>query len=89
MTIFFCKLELNHAANTTKQWFGTNNITDMEHWSPQSPNLNPIENIWQYCDRKVHEVTFHNFDELWEEIKRVWYVIPKELIGKLADSLPK
>ena len=39
-----------HTATETKEWFYHNNIEVLD-WPPYSPDLNPIENLWNKIDR--------------------------------------
>ena len=39
-----------HTAHSTKKWLKDNNIKTLE-WPPQSPDLSPIEHIWNEVDR--------------------------------------
>ncbi|KAG0804959.1 hypothetical protein G6F18_012334 [Rhizopus arrhizus] len=50
-------------------------------WPPQSPDLNPIENMWQLLKSRL----FRNYDsppcgihELWDRIGHTWYQITAE-----------
>ena len=57
-------------------------------WPGQSPDLNPIENLWQFLKHKVQGRRFHNCDELFETLQRLWNSIPQTYIRKLIDSMP-
>lgn len=61
-------------------------------WPAQSPDLNPIENIWSRLNYKL----FHNYDrpprgmnELWERIQEQWNKISKEECRNVINSMPK
>ena len=36
---------IGHTSVSTRRWFQTNNVRVMD-WLPQSPDMNPIENLW-------------------------------------------
>jgi transposase len=53
-----------HVSKTSKKWLSDNRINLID-WLPQSPDMNPIENIWDYLDKKVMGVDkARNLDEL-------------------------
>ena len=53
-----------HTSKLIKAWFDKNKITVM-HWPTQSPDLNPIENLWKQLDDKLRlRGRFRNAEEL-------------------------
>lgn len=76
-----------HAARTTKVWLHKNRVTVMK-WPPQSPDLNPIENLWDSISQRARKQLPRNNDELWEKIKKEWYSIESKRLEKLIDSMP-
>ena len=79
-----------HTANSTKEWLHENRITVLG-WPPQSPDLNPIEHIWNEVDRRLQEYSNKpkNKDGLWERLVEVWNGIGPEFCFKLVQSVPK
>lgn len=76
-----------HTSKKAQKWFEDNNITVME-WPAQSPDLNPIENLWAVVKKKVSENHPSNNQELWAATERSWNSIPIEKCQRLVDSMP-
>lgn len=49
-------------------------------WPPQSPDLNPIEQVWLWMATKLKGKTFNNLQELEEDVFALWEEIPQETI---------
>ena len=52
-----------HTVKVIKAWFGDHNINLLE-WPNQSPDLNPIKNLWAELKRWVHGRWPQNLKEL-------------------------
>ena len=55
-------------------------------WPAQSPDLNPIENLWHIIGEKVRERMPTNVNNLWNIIEDEWQKITPELCSKLSRS---
>lgn len=62
----------------------------MLHWPAQSPDLNPIEHLWNFLKRKLaeYETEPKGILELWERVQVEWNKIPRELCAALIESMP-
>ena len=60
-------------------------------WPAQSPDLNPIEHLWQHLKRKHGEDTEppRGILELWERVEKEWEAIPASVCRDLAESMPR
>ena len=58
-------------------------------WPPQSPDLNIIESLWDYLDKKKSEKQPKSKEELWEVLQDAWNNIPQDYVQKLQESIPK
>ena len=48
-------------------------------WHTQSPDLNPIEMVWDELDRIVKEKQPTSAQHMWELLKDYWKSIPHEV----------
>ncbi|UYV63340.1 TIGD4 [Cordylochernes scorpioides] len=59
-------------------------------WPPYSPELSPIEHVWDIIGRRLHALPQpRSEDELWQMVEREWRAIPQDAIRTLIDSLPR
>jgi transposase len=78
----------SHTAKSISKWLTENKITLLP-WPPKSPDLSPIESIWQWIDRQLVPIQMITVDELKEAIQRIWLQVPKEMCMSLVESMPK
>ncbi|UYV83891.1 Transposase [Cordylochernes scorpioides] len=59
-------------------------------WPPYSPDLSPIEHVWDIIGRRLHALPqLRSEDELWQMVEKEWRAIPQDAIRTLIDSLPR
>ncbi len=61
--IFQQDLAPAHTAKSTKSWFNDHGVTVLD-WPANSPDLNPIENLWGIVKRKMRDTRPNNADDL-------------------------
>ena len=76
-----------HTAKTTKTWLENKSIRLM-FWPGQSPDLNPIENIWSHIKHKLTGKHFSTTHQLFVTINIEWNNIDSSFCKKLSTSLP-
>ena len=59
-------------------------------WLRNSPDLNLIENLWNWMKDQLQEKQVSSVPALQEEVKRLWCMETLvELLKKLSDSMPR
>jgi hypothetical protein len=62
-------------------------ITQIQ-FPPYSPDLNPIENLWARCQRRVDEYKADALEKLQDAVSDVWEALEPDIMQKLAESMP-
>lgn len=60
-----------HSSKLVDQWFKQKKVKKMD-WPAQSPDLNPIENLWDEVERRIRHRTYSNSNDLWAAIQKSW-----------------
>lgn len=77
-----------HNAATTRAFLEARGIPLIE-WPGNSPDLNPIEHLWCFVQRKLPRNLPRNVAEYWEQVQRVWRAQPTWLVRRLIASMPR
>jgi transposase len=75
-----------HRAKITNEYRKRKKI-DRLSWPSNSPDLNPIENVWNYLKNKVAKYHPSNLIQLKSTIRKVWYNLPEEMARNLVLSM--
>ena len=79
-----------HTSRIARKWFEDNGVEVLE-WPAQSPDLNPIEHLWQHLKRQLatYETEPASIYELWKRVEVEWYNIPVRVCLDLIESMPR
>lgn len=77
-----------HTSKLVKEWFQTKRIQVLD-WPAQSPDLNPIENLFAIVKRRLGSSRFTNKENLLKGFKNEWKNISKSTLQNLIASMPK
>ncbi len=79
-----------HKAQIISDWFleHDNEFTFLK-WPPQSPDLNPIEHLWDVVERenRIMDVQPTNLQQLRDDIMSIWTKISEECFQHLVESM--
>ena len=78
-----------HASIKTKSWKEDNSIKILP-WPAQSPDLNPIENLWNELETKIRKrrPMPRNKNDFFAALKEEWYKIDESQLIRLVKSMP-
>jgi len=79
-----------HTSQLAQKWFKDNNVEVLD-WPAQSPDLNPIEHLWQHLKQQlaIYETDPDSMHELWECVEAEWNKIPPQTCIDLITSMPR
>ena len=78
-----------HTAEKTRAFLAETGITVLP-WPPQSPDVNPIENIWAWIKQECawrYPMFPRNCDELIDQVFEIWNSLPDEWFKPYARSV--
>ncbi len=78
-----------HAHHAINAWNASkgSSIQLLKNWPPNSPDLNPIENVWSWMDAKLNSFGCSTFKEYKASVHQVAKLLPKGMISKLYSSM--
>ena len=77
-----------HTARKKKKYLVDQGIHVLP-WASQSPDLNPIENLWSILNCRLKNRQPQNKEQLFQELYEGWKELPVSLLEALVDSMPR
>ena len=77
------------AVTTVAKWNArhASSVRVLEDWPPNSPDLNPIENVWGHVQGRVNALGCKSFDDFKKAVLDQMMAVPKTQISKLIKSM--
>ena len=64
-------------------------VINVMAWPPQSPDLSPIEKVWDELDRKIRQTNITSESSLVDTINNEWEKISRDYLQKLIARMPR
>ncbi|OAD67006.1 hypothetical protein PHYBLDRAFT_151946 [Phycomyces blakesleeanus NRRL 1555(-)] len=80
-----------HTGAYSQWWKRTHQIGGFDFWSAQSPDLNPIENIWSTLNKRIDKrrVSINSLNDLEVALQEEWATLDRESAGRLVESMQR
>lgn len=76
-----------HRSAIVTNWLNRNRVERLS-WPSFSPDLNPIEHLWDEVERRLKKKQPKNQNELRSHLTEIWHGIELPVLKKLVDSVP-
>ena len=76
-----------HTSRIAKAWMDKNMKKNQREWPSQSPDLNPIENIFCWMKQKLYKDNFTSLVQLEKRIQEIWDSITPEFLAPYYKSM--
>jgi transposase len=79
-----------HVAKSTTAWLQQNGIQYIpaDDWPPNSPDLNPMENVWAWTQSQLQGRKISTSEGLCRALAQIWKHVPKSMLLSLVHSMP-
>lgn len=77
-----------HTAKSVKKWLKTKRIRILD-WPAQSPDLNPIENIWNTLKIACSRTKVSNEEQKFQLLQSEWNNITVDTLSNMVRSMPR
>lgn len=85
---FYQDNDPKHKSKIVQDWL-KENCPCLVDTPAQSPDINPIENLWSFLERKIRNHRISNKEDLKKALQEEWKKIPVEYCAKLVASIPR
>jgi len=77
-----------HTSKLVQSYIKKERITRLD-WPPFSPDLNPIEHLWDVLGREVRKVSISSKQQLKDRLTHVWSNLKDDVTKNLVNSMPR
>ena len=81
-----------HTSKKTQSWCKENlaNFWDKTQWPGNSPDLNPIENLWGYLQQELDKMEpAKTISDLKVQLESAWATLQPSFLQALVDGMPE
>lgn len=80
-----------HTSGSTTAWLTTNGVRLLNDgvWPPQSPDMNPIEQLWPAVLKQLEGQMFNSKAALWAALQSAFAAIPRSTVQNLYGSMAR